>query len=56
MRHLAANISNISSPKVRELHDHFLWRERTQIKIFPTQICPKLKRMPQNIKNFPSKS
>jgi len=21
---------NISSPKVRELHDHFLWRERAQ--------------------------
>ena len=27
MRHLAVNIS---SPKVRELHDHFLWRERAQ--------------------------
>ena len=25
MRHLAANIS---SPKVREIHDHFLWRKR----------------------------
>ena len=33
MRHLAANIS---SPKVRELHDHFLWRKRVlkfQIKL-----------------------
>ena len=27
MRHLAANIS---SPKVRELHDHFPWREQAQ--------------------------
>ena len=30
MRHLAANIS---SPKVRELHDHFLWRERALLRI-----------------------
>ncbi len=27
MRHLA---TNTSSPKVRELHVHFLWRERAQ--------------------------
>ena len=34
MRYLAANIS---SPKVRELHDHFLWRERALQKYLITK-------------------
>ena len=45
MRHLAANISS----QVREIHDHFLWRKRAQVRKRKAYtklsyiLCPELK-------------